>query len=102
MFEFRNGSLHAESVPLEAIAREFGTPCYVYSRTALAAALSRFQSACVGHDVLVCYAIKANSNLAILKLVAVRNYDGRRAVYDMVGPFCESPEALFALEHVLR
>jgi diaminopimelate decarboxylase len=46
MFEFRNGSLHAESVPLEAIAREFGTPCYVYSRAALAAALSQFQSAC--------------------------------------------------------
>ncbi|MBI5909678.1 MAG: hypothetical protein HY848_06980 [Betaproteobacteria bacterium] len=46
MFEFRNGSLHAESVPLEAIAREFGTPCYVYSRAALAAALTRFQATC--------------------------------------------------------
>jgi diaminopimelate decarboxylase len=46
MFEFRNGSLYAESVPLEAIAREFGTPCYVYSRAALAAALTRFQAAC--------------------------------------------------------
>jgi hypothetical protein len=46
MFEFRDGSLHAESVPLEAISREFGTPCYVYSRAAFAAALSQFQSAC--------------------------------------------------------
>ncbi len=69
MFEFRNGSLHAESVPLEAIAREFGTPCYVYSRAALAAALTRFQAACGRRDVLVCYAMKANSNLAILELV---------------------------------
>ena len=35
MFEFRRGSLHAESVPLEAVAREFGSPCWVYSRAAL-------------------------------------------------------------------
>src|SRR5471030_485478 len=70
MFEFRNGSLHAESVPLQAIAREFGTPCYVYSRAALAAALTQFQAACGEHDVLVCYAMKANSNLAILNLYA--------------------------------
>ncbi len=45
MFEFRDGSLHVESVPLEAIAREFGTPCYVYSRAALTAALTQFQAA---------------------------------------------------------
>ncbi len=70
MFEFRHGSLHAESVPLEAIARQFGTPCYVYSRAALIAALAQFQSACGGHDALVCYAMKANSNLAILDLYA--------------------------------
>ena len=70
MFEFRNGSLHAESVSLEAIARKFGTPCYVYSRAALTAALAQFQSACGGRDALVCYAMKANSNLAILDLYA--------------------------------
>ena len=70
MFEFRHGSLHAESVPLDAIAREFGTPCYVYSRAALSAALAQFQSACGGQDALVCYAMKANSNLAILDLFA--------------------------------
>ena len=79
MFEFRNGSLHAESVPLEAIAREFGTPCYVYSRATLAAALSRFQSACGGHDALVCYAMKPNSNLPILNLFA-----GMGAGFDIV------------------
>lgn len=70
MFEFRSGSLHAESVPLEAIARKFGTPCYVYSRAALTSALAQFQSACAEHDTLVCYAMKANSNLAILELFA--------------------------------
>src|SRR5450631_2469580 len=69
-FEFRNGSLHAESVPLEAIAREYGTPCYVYSRAALAGELAEFQAACAGRDTLVCYAMKANSNLAILDLYA--------------------------------
>lgn len=79
MFEVRNGALHAESVPLEAIAREFGTPCYVYSRATLAAALSRFQAACAGHDALVCYAMKANSNLAILELFA-----GMGAGFDIV------------------
>lgn len=79
MFEFRHGSLHAESVPLETIAREFGTPCYVYSRAALAAALREFQSACSGHDALVCYAMKANSNLAILNLFA-----GMGAGFDIV------------------
>ena len=79
MFEFRDGALHAESVPLEAIAREFGTPCYVYSRAALTAALTQFHAACGGHDVLVCYAMKANSNLAILNLFA-----GMGAGFDIV------------------
>jgi diaminopimelate decarboxylase len=79
MFEFRDDSLHAESVPLDAIARDFGTPCYVYSRAALAAALTQFHAACGGHDVLVCYAMKANSNLAILNLFA-----GMGAGFDIV------------------
>jgi diaminopimelate decarboxylase len=79
MFQFRDGSLHAESVPLEFIAREYGTPCYVYSRAALCAGLNRFQTACDGHDALVCYAMKANSNLAILSLFA-----GMGAGFDIV------------------
>ena len=79
MFAFHNGWLHAESVPLEAIAREFGTPCYVYSRSDLCAALTRFQAACDGRDALVCYAMKANSNLAILNLFA-----GMGAGFDIV------------------
>jgi diaminopimelate decarboxylase len=70
VFERRGAVLHAESVPLDAIAREFGTPCYVYSRAALQAAYGEFEAACAGRDALICYAVKANSNLAILDLFA--------------------------------
>ena len=69
-FSFNAGELHAESVPLERIARDFGTPCYVYSRAALSGAFNEFSTACAGRDVLVCYAMKANSNLAVLNLFA--------------------------------
>lgn len=69
-FKHRNGTLHAESVPMETIAEKFGTPCFVYSRAALEGAFREFKRACAGHDALVCYAMKANSNLAILNLFA--------------------------------
>ncbi|MBA4142766.1 MAG: diaminopimelate decarboxylase [Nitrosospira sp.] len=69
-FNYRNNVLCGESVRLDRIAREFGTPCYVYSRHALVAAYSEFDSAFAGRDHLVCYAVKANSNLAILNLFA--------------------------------
>ena len=65
-----DGALCIEAVPLEALAQQFGTPCYVYSRAALEHAWHEFASACAGRDVLVCYAVKANSNLAILNLFA--------------------------------
>lgn len=71
-FTVRNGVLHAESVALLAIAEQFGTPAYVYSRAALEAALQEFLDVLNGHPAgqgaLVCYAAKANSNLAILNL----------------------------------
>ncbi|MBS1189217.1 MAG: lysA [Rhodocyclaceae bacterium] len=73
-FAQKSGVLHAESTPLPEIARQFGTPAYVYSRTALEGALQEFQQVLAGHpagaDALVCYAAKANSNLAILNLFA--------------------------------
>ena len=69
-FEYRNGTLHAEEVPLDEIARRFGTPCYVYSRAAIAAAYAEFERALRGRDALVCYSVKANSNLAVLALLA--------------------------------
>ncbi len=73
-FATRNGALHAEGVPLADIAGRFGTPCYVYSRAALTAAFDDYRTALATHGVadrsLICYAVKANSNLAILNLFA--------------------------------
>ncbi len=66
----REGVLHVEGVALDRIASEFGTPCYVYSRAALTAAFQDYQTALAGRDALVCYAVKANSNLAILNVFA--------------------------------
>ncbi len=71
-FSLKGGQLHCESVALAAIAERFGTPCYVYSRAALEGALDEFQQPLAGVDALVCYAVKANSNLAVLKLFAQR------------------------------
>ncbi len=69
-FAYRNGGLHAEDVPLREVAAQHGTPCYVYSRAALTAAYRDFDTAFTGHDHLICYAVKANANLAILNLFA--------------------------------
>jgi diaminopimelate decarboxylase len=67
-----DGVLHADSVALPAIAAQFGTPTYVYSKAALLDNFDAFADACAGRDALVCYAMKANSNLAILDLLARR------------------------------
>jgi len=71
-FTLKNGQLYAETVPLSDIAARFGTPCYVYSRAALEAALDEFLQELGGLDSLVCYALKANSNLAVLDVFARR------------------------------
>lgn len=71
-FSLNNGVLHAEKTSLAAIAERFGTPCYVYSRAALEASLDEFLEELKGLDALVCYAVKANSNLGILNLFARR------------------------------
>jgi len=59
-----------EGVALTAIAAQFGTPCYVYSRAALTAAHVGYQTALAGRNARICYAVKANSNLAILNVFA--------------------------------
>jgi diaminopimelate decarboxylase len=69
-FSYHAGALHAESIPLSRIAEQFGTPTYVYSKSALLANFGAYADACAGRDALVCYAMKANSNLAILDLLA--------------------------------
>ena len=66
-FNYRNGSLHAEGVSLSELGRALGTPLYVYSRAALAAAWASYQDAIGTRRVLVCFGMKANSNLAVLK-----------------------------------
>jgi diaminopimelate decarboxylase len=69
-FSYKDGVLHAEGASLTAIAEQFGTPTYVYSKAALLANFASYADACAGRDALVCYAMKANSNLAILDLLA--------------------------------
>lgn len=65
-------ALHCGKVSLETLARRYGTPLYVYSADQIAERLALFQNAFAGRDHLVCYAVKANSALAILKLLADR------------------------------
>jgi diaminopimelate decarboxylase len=69
-YAYRRGELHVEDVALSRVAAEFGTPCYVYSRAALTDAYVHFDAAFRGRAHLVCYAVKANSNLAVLDLFA--------------------------------
>ncbi len=69
-FSYARGELCAEQVPLSAIAARFGTPCYIYSRAALEAGYREYDDALASHAHLVCYALKANSNLAVLNLLA--------------------------------
>lgn len=65
-FQYRNNVLYAEDVPLDHLAERLGTPLYVYSRAALKAAWQSYCSAIGQRPVLVCYGMKANSNLAVL------------------------------------
>ncbi len=69
-FIYRNGVLHAEDVALTEIAATVGTPFYVYSSATLTRHFRVFDEALDGMEHLVCYAMKANSNLAVLKLLA--------------------------------
>ena len=66
----RDGALNVEGVSLGDISQRFGTPCYVYSRAALEEAFREFDGAFAGVPHLVCYALKANSNLAVLDVFA--------------------------------
>jgi diaminopimelate decarboxylase len=69
-FPYRGGELHAEDVPIEQIAAAVGTPFYLYSAAGLASLYDRFADAFAPARPLVCYAVKANSNLAVLRLFA--------------------------------
>jgi diaminopimelate decarboxylase len=67
---YENGQLMIEQVALSELARTHGTPLFVYSRAAILHALAAYQRGLAGRDALICYAMKANASLAILKLLA--------------------------------
>jgi diaminopimelate decarboxylase (EC 4.1.1.20) len=69
-FNYRDGELFAEGVALSAIAERFGTPTYVYSRAHIEAQYRSYTDALQGTDHLVCFAVKANSNLGVLNVLA--------------------------------
>src|SRR5205814_8144169 len=68
-FHYRDGHLYCEGVDLTRIAREFGTPTYVYSAETILDHYARLNAALASLDHLICYAVKANSNAAILRLL---------------------------------
>jgi diaminopimelate decarboxylase len=69
-FLYRDGQLHCEDLPVAELAARFGTPLYVYSQAALLDRLRELQTAFAEVEPLVCYSVKANSNLGILKVLA--------------------------------
>jgi diaminopimelate decarboxylase len=69
-FEFRDGQLFAEDVAVSDLAQQYGSPCYIYSRATLERHWRAFDDALAGQNHLVCYAVKANSNIAVLNLMA--------------------------------
>src|SRR5207244_6995958 len=69
-FRYRDGKLHCEDVDLARVAEKFGTPTYVYSTETILDHYTRLDAALAPLDHLICYAVKANSNRAILKLLA--------------------------------
>ena len=79
VFQHQQGALHCEGVPLEAIAEAHGTPTYVYSRQAIESAFLAYRTALADRPHLICYAVKANSNLAVLHVLA-----GLGAGFDVV------------------
>ena len=117
-FLYRDGVLCAEDVPVTEIAAAVGTPFYVYSTATLQRHYKVFQDALAGMDHLICYAMKANSNLAVLRLMAdlgagmdvvsVGEYrraiavgvPGERIVFSGVGKTTDEME--YALTHGIR
>ncbi len=69
-FTYQKGELHAENVALSSIAAQFGTPTYVYSRAHIEAQYRSYADALEGVEHMVCYAVKANSNLGVLNILA--------------------------------
>ena len=69
-FQYKNEQLYVEDLPVKQLAEEFGTPLYIYSRATLERHWHAFDSALGEHPHLICYAVKANSNIGILNVMA--------------------------------
>ena len=69
-FYYAHGEMFAEDVALETVAQHFGTPSYIYSRSALTEHFLAYQNALADQSHLVCFAVKANSNIAVLNVLA--------------------------------
>ena len=69
-FQYKNEQLYVEDLPVKQLAEEFGTPLYIYSRATLERHWHAFDSALGDHPHLICYAVKANSNIGILNIMA--------------------------------
>lgn len=70
LFKYKNGELYAEDVPVKKLASEFGTPLYIYSYTTLLNHFKAYDDAFNGYPHIICFALKSNSNAAIIKLFA--------------------------------
>ena len=89
-FHYQNRELCVEDIPLARIAEQYGTPCYVYAESALTQAYSAYSNAFAGMPHLVCYALKANSNLSLLKLM--------REEFELCMALCGCPD-LASINH---
>ena len=69
-FFYKENNLVAEGVPIATVAEQYGTPCFIYSRAALEHGYGAYREAFDDHSHLICYAVKANSNIAVLNVLA--------------------------------
>ena len=69
-FEYKQQQLYVENIPVSQITKQFGTPCYIYSHKTIERHFHAFNDALGEHPHMICYAVKANSNIAILQLLA--------------------------------
>lgn len=74
-FHYHDGQLHCEGLPIADLAERLGTSLYVYSQNAILGTLNALKTAFAGVDALICYSVKANSNLSILSVLASHGGD---------------------------
>ena len=95
-FHYRNRELFCEDVPVATLAAQYGTPLWIYSKRTLLHHLTQIQQAFAAVDPVICYSVKANSNLGILKVMqaAGSSFDvvSGGEPTDVVGPVCESSD----------